>query len=209
MNATLSKKKEKRKRRKTLGTAASSGKSGYQENMHRTVLAKIGVRARPTDRRTGWLTAGPWRVPVALGRSGIKASKREGDGATPAGCFRLVRLWWRPDRLPRPSTLLPVRPIGPSDAWCEDPADRRYNRQIQLAAAQGGDRLHRQDALYDLVIQIDHNCRPRISGRGSAVFIHVARPKLAPTAGCVALRAATLRVLLGRLGPRTRIKIHY
>jgi L,D-peptidoglycan transpeptidase YkuD (ErfK/YbiS/YcfS/YnhG family) len=176
--------------------------------MHRIALAIIGVRARPANRRQGWLAAGSWRIPVALGRSGIKANKREGDGATPAGRYRLVRLWWRSDRLPRPRTLLPFRPIKASDGWCEDPADRRYNRAIRLLPGQAGDRLGRSDALYDMIIEIDHNTRPRIAGRGSAVFIHVARANLAPTAGCIAMPAPAMRQLLSRLGPKTRIIIH-
>ena len=171
-------------------------------------LANIDVRARPANRRQGWLTAGPWRIRVALGRAGIKSNKREGDGATPAGRYRPVRLWWRRDRMPRPSTLLPARAIGRADGWCEDPADRRYNRAIKLRPGQSGDRLQRIDALYDMVIELDHNTRPRIAGRGSAVFIHVAKTGLAPTAGCVAMPTATLRRLLSRLGPKTRITIH-
>jgi L,D-peptidoglycan transpeptidase YkuD (ErfK/YbiS/YcfS/YnhG family) len=177
--------------------------------MHRLTLANLDIRSRPANRRQGWLAAGPWRIPVALGRSGIKANKREGDGATPGGRYRLVRLWWRADRLPRPMTLLPVRVIAPWDAWCEDPSDRRYNRPIRLEPRQAGDRLQRNDALYDMIIQIDHNIRPRIARRGSAVFVHVARAALAPTAGCIAMPAAALRRLLSRLGPRTRIKIHF
>jgi L,D-peptidoglycan transpeptidase YkuD (ErfK/YbiS/YcfS/YnhG family) len=146
-------------------------------------------------------------VPVALGRAGIAASKREGDGSTPRGRFRLVRLWWRADRLPRPKSSLPARPIRADDAWCEDPADRRYNRPIQLAPGTAGDRLRRDDALYDFFIELDHNTRPRVAGRGSAVFVHVARPGLAPTAGCIALEARTLKRLLARLPRRTVIEV--
>jgi L,D-peptidoglycan transpeptidase YkuD (ErfK/YbiS/YcfS/YnhG family) len=176
--------------------------------MQRMTLANIEVRTRPANRRQGWLAAGPWRIRVALGRAGIKANKREGDGATPAGRYRPVRLWWRRDRMPRPSTLLPARAIGLADGWCEDPADRRYNQAIKLRPGQTGDRLRRIDALYDMVIELDHNTRPRIAGRGSAVFVHVAKTGLAPTAGCVAMPAAMLRRLLSRLGPKTRITIH-
>jgi L,D-peptidoglycan transpeptidase YkuD (ErfK/YbiS/YcfS/YnhG family) len=93
-------------------------------------------------------------------------------------------------------------------AWCENPDDRRYNRPLELTAAAGGDRLWRADRLYDYVIEIDHNVRPRVRGRGSAVFIHVAREGLRPTAGCVALSPKRLRWLLGRLGAKTRILIH-
>jgi L,D-peptidoglycan transpeptidase YkuD (ErfK/YbiS/YcfS/YnhG family) len=175
--------------------------------MPQTPLKTLRVRAGSTSRTRGLLAAGPQTWPVALGRGGILADKREGDGATPRGRFRLVRLWWNPERGLRPATRLPVRRIAPDDAWCEDPADRRYNRPIKLATNGAGDRLRRADHLYDLIIEIDHNTRPRIARRGSAVFIHLARPGLAPTAGCVTMPKARLRQLLGRVGAHTRIII--
>lgn len=176
--------------------------------MRRISLGTIEVARRPGRRSQGWLRAGPLRMPVALGRGGIIANKREGDGGTPRGRFWPTRLWWRADRLPRPQTSLPIRRIGTADAWCEDPSDRRYNRAFRRSASEPGDRLWRNDGLYDLIIEIDHNTRPRIAGRGSGVFIHVARPRFAPTAGCVALRLRDLQLLLRRLTPKTRIMIH-
>src|SRR5712672_1723805 len=149
--------------------------------MRKLTLPLIRVRTRPGRRTLGLLLAGQNAVPVVLGRGGILADKREGDGATPRGRFRLVRLWWNPERGPRPATRLPVRRVAPDDAWCEDPADRRYNRPIKTATNGAGDRLRRADHLYDLIIEIDHNTRPRIARRGSAVFIHLARPGIAPT----------------------------
>ena len=153
--------------------------------------------------------AGARTVAVALGRAGIKRDKREGDGGTPAGRFHPVRLWWRADRLMRPYTALPVRRIGPHDAWCEDPADRRYNRPFRRSANEPGDRLCRPDGLYDLVVEIDHNQRPRVARHGSAVFIHVARDDFSPTAGCVALRRNDLLAVISRLSRKTRIEIHF
>jgi L,D-peptidoglycan transpeptidase YkuD (ErfK/YbiS/YcfS/YnhG family) len=94
------------------------------------------------------------------------------------------------------------------DAWCEEPFDRRYNRPFRRSASEPGDRLRRSDELYDFVIEIDHNTRPRVAGRGSAVFIHVARPGLEPTAGCIALRRRDLQILLARVTPKTRILVH-
>ncbi len=170
-------------------------------------LVHIHVQSRSGSKTRGILRAGDLFFPVALGRGGILANKREGDGGTPRGRFRLKRLWWRADRITRPRTGLPVRPIGPSDAWSEDPADRRYNRPVRRRAGEPGDRLMRDDGLYDLIVEIDHNDRPRIAGRGSAVFIHVARAGFAPTAGCVALRRNDLLRLLERLSPRTWIHI--
>jgi L,D-peptidoglycan transpeptidase YkuD (ErfK/YbiS/YcfS/YnhG family) len=173
----------------------------------RRTFGTICVRTAPGRRTRGWLTAGPHAIPVALGRGGIVANKREGDGGTPRGTFHPVRLWWRADRNPRPATPLAVRRIRPVDTWCEDPADRRYNRPVEVAQGRAGDRLRRDDHLYDFIVEIDHNTRPRIAGRGSAVFLHLARPGLAPTAGCVAMPRGRLRQLLKNLGRRTRIII--
>src|SRR5262245_58831631 len=167
----------------------------------------IRVRFKPGFKTQGVLLAGPHALPVALGRGGIKANKREGDGGTPRGAFRLLRLWWRADRHPRPVTSLPAQRISSIDGWCEDPRDRRYNQPIKVAPHAQGDRLARRDSLYDFIVEIDHNTRPRIAGRGSAVFIHAAREGFAPTAGCVALELNTLRRLLPRLGPRTKIVV--
>jgi L,D-peptidoglycan transpeptidase YkuD (ErfK/YbiS/YcfS/YnhG family) len=170
-------------------------------------LPIIRVRSRPGRRGQGILIAAHRAIPVTLGRAGIRANKREGDGATPAGRFRPLRLWWRADRGPRPQTSLPMRRIGPDVAWCEDPTDRRYNRPFRRSANEPGDRLWRADGLYDLVVEVDHNTRPRVAGRGSAVFLHVARPDRGPTAGCVAMQANELRRLLRAISSKTRILI--
>jgi L,D-peptidoglycan transpeptidase YkuD (ErfK/YbiS/YcfS/YnhG family) len=175
--------------------------------MPQLVFSLVRVRPAVAGLSRGVLLAGARAIPVVLGRAGIAADKREGDGATPRGRFRLTRLWWRPDRAPRPRSLLPVRRIDRALAWCENPADRRYNRPFRRSANEPGDRLWRDDHLYDLVIEISHNTRPRIAGRGSAVFIHVARPDRSATAGCVALDAGELRRLLARLGPHTWVEI--
>jgi L,D-peptidoglycan transpeptidase YkuD (ErfK/YbiS/YcfS/YnhG family) len=167
----------------------------------------LRVRVRPGDRTRGILLTGRLAIPVVLGRTGVRANKVEGDGATPRGRFRLIRLWWRADRHQHPETLLPVSRIHPDLAWCEDTTDRRYNRPFRRSADEPGDRLWRDDPLYDFLIEIDHNRRPRVAGRGSAVFIHVARANRSPTAGCIALHMADLRRLLAALGPSTRIVI--
>ncbi len=106
-----------------------------------------------------------------------------------------------------PGTTLPVRAIQPSDGWCEDPANRRYNQPVRLAAESNADRLMRADHLYDFIVEIDHNARPRVKGRGSAVFLHLARPGFAPTAGCIAMTQGSMIRLLARLSRRTRIVV--
>jgi L,D-peptidoglycan transpeptidase YkuD (ErfK/YbiS/YcfS/YnhG family) len=167
----------------------------------------VRVRAGAGNPCRGLLVAGGQAIPVALGRGGLKANKREGDGGTPRGIFRPRRLWWRADRHPRPSSFLPVRAIRPEDAWCEDPDSRYYNQPVRVDRSLGGDRLTRTDHLYDFIVEIDHNTCPRVAGRGSAVFIHLARPNFAPTAGCVSMTKSSLLHLLRRLGPATKIVI--
>jgi L,D-peptidoglycan transpeptidase YkuD (ErfK/YbiS/YcfS/YnhG family) len=170
-------------------------------------LAAIRIRAVAGNPRRGWLTAGGQTIPVALGRGGIIANKREGDGGTPKGTFHPRRLWWRADRHKRPHTFLPIRGIRPEDAWCEDPDSRHYNRPIRLDRDHGGDRLKRDDHLYDFIVEINHNTSPRITGRGSAVFLHLARESFSPTAGCVAMTKSAMLRLLRRLGLQTKIVI--
>lgn len=170
-------------------------------------LKTLRISTRSGGARRGWLAAGGRRLPVALGRGGIKSDKREGDGATPRGRYRLLRVWWRADKGARPRTRLPVRRIRPEHGWCDDPGDARYNQPIRLPAACRHERMHRADAAYDLVIELDHNTRPRVRGRGSAIFMHVAQPDFTPTAGCIALRRADLERLLATVGPTTRIVI--
>jgi L,D-peptidoglycan transpeptidase YkuD (ErfK/YbiS/YcfS/YnhG family) len=179
----------------------------YQTSPRYRPLAAIRIRAAAGDSRRGWLIAGGQTIPVALGRGGIRANKHEGDGGTPKGTFRPRRLWWRADRHPRPRTFLAVRAIGPEDAWCEDPASRHYNQPIRRDRTGGGDRLQRDDHLYDFIIEVDHNRSPRVAGRGSAVFLHLARENFGPTAGCVSMTKSAMLRLLQRLGPETKIVI--
>jgi L,D-peptidoglycan transpeptidase YkuD (ErfK/YbiS/YcfS/YnhG family) len=159
-------------------------------------LRRIRVSAAAGERTRGHLQAGNLVFPVALGRTGILTNKREGDGGTPRGTFRLLRLWWRADRLSRPLTRLSTRRIGKDDGWSEDPGDRNYNRPVKIPDRSNADRLWRDDHLYDLIVELDHNTRPRIANRGSAVFIHFAREGFKPTAGCVALKRSDLLKLL-------------
>lgn len=141
-------------------------------------------------------------VRCALGRGGITTDKREGDGATPAGRFALRRVFFRPDRLrPPPGCRLPVTAIDPGLGWCDDPADAAYNRPVRLPFAASHEQLWREDGLYDLLAVAGYNDDPVIPGRGSAIFLHVAKPDFAPTEGCVALAQGDLIALLDHCRP--------
>ncbi|MGL4243810.1 MAG: L,D-transpeptidase family protein [Beijerinckiaceae bacterium] len=142
----------------------------------------------------------------ALGKGGVSAFKREGDGASPRGRFPLRRVWLRhgaAGRLPR----LPFRRTSAGDGWCDDPRHPRYNRPVALPFAASHEKMWRDDHLYDIVVEIGWNDRPAIRGRGSAIFMHLARPGYTPTEGCVALSRRDMLRLLPRLTSRTRIDI--
>jgi L,D-peptidoglycan transpeptidase YkuD (ErfK/YbiS/YcfS/YnhG family) len=147
------------------------------------------------------------KVPAACGRSGVRADKREGDGASPAGRFALLCCYYRPDRLAPPQTGLPVIALRPADGWSDDPADRQYNRLVSLPYPASHEEMWRQDGLYDLVVPIAYNTDPPVPGRGSAIFLHVAAPDFAPTAGCIAIARDALLAILPLLGPGSTITI--
>jgi L,D-peptidoglycan transpeptidase YkuD (ErfK/YbiS/YcfS/YnhG family) len=132
----------------------------------------------------------------ALGRSGVRAEKREGDGATPVGRFALREIRYRADRLALPETQLAAAPIRKDDGWCDDPADPAYNCAVTLPYGASAETMWREDGLYDLLVILGHNDAPPIAGMGSAIFLHCASPELGETEGCVALPRDTLLALV-------------
>jgi L,D-peptidoglycan transpeptidase YkuD (ErfK/YbiS/YcfS/YnhG family) len=169
--------------------------------------AVLRVLSRSAGSRQGRLAGAGLKVPCALGRAGRTALKREGDFASPRGRFALLGVFYRPERLRRPRTGLPIAVIRPDDGWCDAPADRNYNRPVRLPYPASAERMWRDDGLYDLVVVLDHNFASRRRNGGSAIFLHCAAPGYAPTAGCVALARRDLVKLLARLRPGTVIEI--
>ncbi len=129
---------------------------------------------------------------AALGRRGVTEHKAEGDGATPVGLMPLRRVLYRADRLRAPDCAVPVEPIAENDGWCDDPLSADYNRLVRLPQDAHHEELWRTDGLYDVVGVLGWNDAPVVKGRGSAIFLHVARSDYAPTDGCVALALADL-----------------
>lgn len=154
------------------------------------------------------LIAGSLSFRCALGATGVTAAKREGDRATPAGAYPLRRVLYRPDRLAAPETGLPVEALKPEDGWCDAPDDPRYNEQVRLPYAARHEELWREDHVYDVIVVLGYNDEPVVPGRGSAVFMHVARPGYTPTEGCVALALGDLKTLLASCGPGAEIVVH-
>ena len=85
------------------------------------------------------------------------SEKREGDGATPVGTFALRELWYRADRLERPTCALATRTITPTDGWCDDPRHPFYNKHVQLPFAASHETLWRDDEVYNLIVPLGYN----------------------------------------------------
>ncbi len=144
-------------------------------------------------------------LPCSIGKGGLRADKREGDGATPTGVHRVVGMYYRPDRL-----LAPVgwaQPIGPRDLWSDESGDAAYNRHVRAPYGGSHEVLRRADPLYDIVIVLDWNWPDAQAGRGSAIFMHQWRRRGYPTEGCVALARGDLHWLAERLAIGTRLVV--
>jgi len=143
--------------------------------------------------------------PCTIGKGGITASKREGDGATPRGVHRIVGMLYRPDRMARPADW--AVPIRPGDLWSDDETDQDYNTMVRAPYPHSHEVLRRADPLYDLVLITDWNWPYAVRGRGSAIFIHQWRRPGYPTEGCVALKRRDLHSIAPQIRHRTRLII--
>ena len=171
----------------------------------RHTISTLFVVRSVRDRARGYLVAGISRYPCALGRSGIIVAKREGDGGTPRAALPLRRLFLKPGKGSHPRTLLKRKIMTRQDAWCDDVHDRRYNRLIKRPEGQAEERLWRSDHLYDIIVELGWNDSPVRRGRGSAIFWHLPRAGLTPTAGCIATPRDVFLKVLPRLSRRARI----
>jgi L,D-peptidoglycan transpeptidase YkuD (ErfK/YbiS/YcfS/YnhG family) len=173
-----------------------------------TGLGVVTVRARPGHPTQGLLQAGNRVFSCALGRGGISAIKREGDGATPLAGMRILEGYFRDDQFAGARrTRLAMTPIGADLGWCEVPGDRNYNRPVKIPYGASHERMRRDDRLYDVCLVLDWTIRPRRRGCGSAIFFHLARPGFTPTQGCVAVSRRTMARLLPLLSNRTVVKV--
>jgi L,D-peptidoglycan transpeptidase YkuD (ErfK/YbiS/YcfS/YnhG family) len=192
---------------KKLPNSFAHGKDAVKRGLSRLVATPMPRLAETQRVSMGRVHAGPLVLRCALGRAGIGHVKREGDQATPAGNFRLLAGFFRADKVQRKAWPLPMRAGRPNDGWCDDASSAAYNRLVTLPSQASHEELWRPDDLYDLVIVLDYNFHPRRKHRGSAIFLHCARPGFGPTEGCVALRPDDLRRLLPRLAKKVVLTI--
>lgn len=175
--------------------------------MNNYQLNNITLHTLKASATTGILSFGFQHLPCSLGRSGIKSRKYEGDGATPRGSMFLQYVYYRPDRLRRPKTALPVIPLTPTMGWCDEPGNPNYNQPVPWPYEASAEHLWREDHIYDLIVVLDFNLYPCRKCAGSAIFWHLAHDDFSPTAGCLAIEEKQMIKLLERCGHKTRVII--
>lgn len=170
-------------------------------------ISEILVRPAPGNPLEAIVQVGPLTFRAALGRSGLTARKREGDGATPITSMRLMHGYYRADHVRIPATSLPMQPIRKSMLWCDAPTDANYNRLVKPPYKPSHETMMRGDHLYDVCLVMDWNISSRRRNRGSAIFFHLAKPGYLPTEGCIAVKLADMKRLLQLIGPQTVVRV--
>lgn len=157
----------------------------------------------------GSFQAGDLNTTCAIGRGGMieAAEKREGDGASPLGTWRLKRVFYRADRIDRPDTALPVIPLKETDGWCDAADHPLYNRPVTRPCSASHEKLWREDHAYDVIVELAHNDDPVIAGLGSAIFFHLAHDDGRPTEGCIAVSMEDMLRVLNDASADTHLKI--
>ena len=158
--------------------------------------------------KSGYLKYKDLKFKCALGKAGIGNKKVEGDNITPNGDFRIVKIYYRKDRVKKLSSKFKLIKIKEKIGWCDDPKSRKYNQLINLPSKYSYETLHRRDNIYDLILVLNYNMKPIIKNKGSAIFIHVAKKNYKKTAGCIALKKAHLINLVEEIKKNTRVKIN-
>lgn len=176
------------------------------DRMSKRLISELHVRRMP-GRSLGRLFFGGQSIPCMLGGGGLTRRKREGDGATPCGRFKILEVLLRLDRWPRQGSRIPNKIIRKASAWCDDRRSYLYNRPCSTSDAVRHEELWRSDRVYDVVLVLDYNINPRRLGAGSAIFFHLTTKERSPTAGCVAIAPDAMRRLLTRLSATTHITI--
>jgi L,D-peptidoglycan transpeptidase YkuD (ErfK/YbiS/YcfS/YnhG family) len=158
-------------------------------------------------KKTGYLKYKNLKFRCALGEAGIKKKKKEGDNITPKGEFKIIKVYYRDDKVKNITTSIKKLKIKKNTGWCDDPNSKFYNKQIKLPSKFSHEKLYRNDNLYDLILVSNYNMNPIIKNKGSAIFIHVAKNSYEKTKGCIALKKEHLIKLLSQIKKDTRIKI--
>ena len=159
-------------------------------------------------KKSGFLKYKNLKFRCALGKAGINKKKIEGDNITPRGTFKIIKIYYRADKLKKIKTFIKKIKIRKNMGWCDDPNSRFYNKQIKLPNKLKHEILYRKDNIYDIICIINYNMNPTIKNKGSAIFLHIAKKKYQKTKGCIALKKNDLIKLVSLIKKNTKIKIY-
>ena len=148
-----------------------------------------------------------YKLKCTIGKSGISKYKKEGDLATPSGTFKIGLLYYRIDRIKSFKCKLEKKIIKKSMGWCDDVRSKKYNKEIRFPFRFHAEKLHRKDNIYDIFINIKSNTKPIVKGKGSAIFLHLAKKNYQPTKGCVAISKKNFLKILPYIKKNTKILI--
>jgi L,D-peptidoglycan transpeptidase YkuD (ErfK/YbiS/YcfS/YnhG family) len=158
--------------------------------------------------KSGYLKYNNLKFRCALGKAGVESRKQEGDNVTPKGTFKIVKIYYRSDRIKKISSKFRPIKITKNMGWCDDPNSKNYNQLIKLPTKYGHEKLHKKNNVYDLIVVLNYNMSPIIKNKGSAIFIHVAKKKYKKTAGCIALKKIHLLNLIKKIKKNTKVIIN-
>jgi len=143
----------------------------------------------------------------SVGKYGLTRKKKEGDCKTPIGTFSIVKCLYRPDRIKKPDTNIPCKKIYKNSAWCDDTKSKYYNKMIKVPSKFQYEKLFRKDDCYNIILVLNYNMSPIIKGKGSAIFIHIAKKNYKPTRGCVAIKMQNLFEILKKINKSSKVII--
>lgn len=158
-------------------------------------------------KKSGYLKYKNFKFRCALGKGGINEKKIEGDNVTPRGIYKIIKVFYRSDRINNLITKVTKQKIKKNMGWCDDFKSKNYNKLIKIPFKYSYERLFRLDHIYDLVIVLNYNFNPIIKNKGSAIFIHIAKKNYQKTAGCIALKKEHLLKILFNVEKNEKIKI--
>ena len=148
-----------------------------------------------------------YKVKCAIGKRGINNKKKEGDLITPKGTFKIKKLLYRRDKIGAINTNLKKTVIKKNMGWCNDIKSKDYNKLISFPFRFTAERLYRKDNIYDLILVLNYNMNPIRKGKGSAIFIHIAKNNFSATEGCVALKKNNLIKVIKKLNKNIKVII--
>jgi L,D-peptidoglycan transpeptidase YkuD (ErfK/YbiS/YcfS/YnhG family) len=193
----------------------SAGPDGIPAGVIPAGTKQVLIVRKPNDNPNGpvvltaWEYDGGWKIihgPMActIGKGGFAApgEKKEGDGRTPSGLYRIGKAFGYEKGV---DTKLDYKVVGADDYWVDDPDSPQYNRLTKGApAAKSFEKLRRDDDAYKYAAVIEYNTDPVVPGAGSAIFLHVWGGADKPTAGCVAVPQDEMVKLLSWLDKKRK-----